>query len=161
MLRDSLENKRVISENQLGSTELVRRCQVAKQQALINKVSTKRTTLCDATTCPEVLQKSKVPDNIVEFVKRMLKHEKTSIDCTREEIAQVKIENWLAARRCSLAFVVCDHIEATQQEVEPKLREGQDGGGLGRNNLIFIDAIILLAETEGWTKHHSSQSNIF
>ena len=84
-----------------------RRCQGAKEQALLNKAlneyydnrlftswidiqkaydSVKHQYLID------VLERLEAPPNVVAFVKRMLEKQGTNLICNKEEIGRIKIE---------------------------------------------------------------------
>ncbi|KAI2795587.1 hypothetical protein BLOT_016634 [Blomia tropicalis] len=161
LVNEMCELNGLIADNQMGTK---RKCQGAKEQAIINKLinldnnnqlytcwidikkafdSVRHEYLIDC------LVRINMPENIIAFVSRMLIHQNTELMINQESIGNAKIESGIMQgdSLSPLLFVIameplsrvlnnnCEQVEIRQSNFK-------------RNHLSFIDDIKLLAKDE-------------
>lgn len=158
LLSEICELNNIISTNQMGTK---RRCQGAKQQALINKAlnMNNNNNLCtswidvkkayDSVRHPyliDCLEKLKIPECILEFIKRMLHHQKTTLFLNGEGIGKVNIENGIIQGDALSPFLFVIAMEPLSRTLNKNCdKVGLSEVGMKTNHLIFIDDIKLVA----------------
>lgn len=157
ILYEACELNNVISNNQMGAR---RRCLGAKQQALTNKYINERNEHLLKTSWIDIrkafdsvnhqylidcLNEIRIPECIVESVKRMLDLQNTRIHLRNEMIGQVKIENGIMQgdSLSPLLFVIV--MEPVSRMLNRKCSMIEVDEVMNRNHLIFVDDIKLFA----------------
>jgi len=159
LMYDFCEANSIISENQLGTRK---RCQGAKQQAMLNKVMNQEydnelfTSWIDIQKAYDsvrheymrkILERLNVPTNIVQFVARTLKLQKTNLICNKEELGRVEIHKGLLQGDSLSPLLFVLTMEPLSRQLN-RCCEKVNVGGIERNHLIFVDDVKLLATTE-------------
>ncbi|MDE5978285.1 MAG: reverse transcriptase family protein [Turicibacter sp.] len=151
----------VISTNQMGTRK---RCQGAKEQALVNKCLNDANDNKLLTAWIDIskafdsvnhnyviscLERLSLPPFIIEFTKRMLAKQKTELYLLQDPVCMARIENGIMQgdSLSPLLFVIAmeplSRILNSQHE-----KVALPNSSLERNHLIFIDDIKLLARDE-------------
>ena len=151
----------VLSDNQMGTKK---RCQGAKQQALINKnlnmsneynLKTswidiqKAYDSIDHNYLIELLKKLQIPDNLIKFVQRMLQNQNTDLILNKEQIGEAKIDKGVLQGDALSPLLFVLSMEPISRRINrycEKIRVPNTN--LERNHLIFIDDIKVFARDD-------------
>jgi hypothetical protein len=164
MLTNTCEINEILSPSQMGTR---RACQGAKELALLNKnINIKYnnrlfTSWIDIQKAfdsvrheylIDCLQKLKIDDNVIHFVKRVLENQRTNLLCNGEEIGSVTLEKGIIqgdALSPLLFVITMEPLSRILDRYCEKLPMTDNVNSLiKRNHLIFIDDVKLLAKDQ-------------